>query len=78
MSSFSETYNDPKISSKQLQELQGHTTNTDTLFRVKFNKWHGFETETCNIAVNKTKIGSNSDSKEGKQKHNGKIPPSST
>ena len=46
--------------------------------QYKFNKWHGFETETCNIAVNKTKIGSNCDSKEGKQKHNGKISPSST
>ena len=70
MSSFPETYNDPKISSQQLQELQGHTTNTDTM-------WHDFETETCNIAVNETNIGSNCDSKEGKQKYNDKIPPSS-
>lgn len=65
MSGFPETYNDPKISSQQLQELQGHTTNTDPV-RVKFNKWHGSETETCNITVNKTKIGSNCDSEEGK------------
>ena len=31
MSRFPEMYNDHKISSQQLQELQGHTTNTDTL-----------------------------------------------
>ena len=43
--------------SQLLHELQGHTNNTLVTHpvKVKFNKWHGFETAIRNIAGQQNK-----------------------